>query len=222
MPKRAAVRSLPSANPSPTPVAPTKRSRAKASRRTALLAEAARLFAERGFNGVSIEDLGAAVGVSGPALYRHFSGKQAVLQSLLVGVSEDLLSGGQRVITATDSDDEALRALIGFHVDFALRNPDVIHVQDRDLDSLGTEHRHEVRVLQRRYVELWVEVLARIHPDAAAHELRIRAHATFGLMNSTPYSVGTFTDESASASPPVRSILEQMAWAALEQPPTAA
>lgn len=206
---------------SETPVPATKRGRAKASRRTALLSEAGRLFAERGFNGVSIEELGAAVGVSGPALYRHFSGKQAVLESLLVGVSEDLFNGGQHVIADTDSDEQALRALVGFHVDFALRNPDVIHVQDRDLDSLDQEPRHQVRVLQRRYVELWVDLLARLYPDAAAHDLRIRAHATFGLMNSTPYSAGTPRGETFSNSKSVRTILEQMALAALEPPAVA-
>ena len=76
---------------------PTQRSQAKADRRAALLEAAAALFAERGFNGVSIEDLGSAAGVSGPAVYRHFSTKQAVLGALLVGVSEHLLDGGTEV-----------------------------------------------------------------------------------------------------------------------------
>ena len=74
---------------------PTLRSRAKADRRQALLDAAATQFAERGFTRVSLEDLGAAVGVSGPAVYRHFDGKQAVLGALLVGVSEGLWTGGQ-------------------------------------------------------------------------------------------------------------------------------
>ena len=52
---------------------------------------AASLFAVNGFNRVSLEDLGAAAGVSGPAVYRHFPGKQAVLGALLLTVSQDLL-----------------------------------------------------------------------------------------------------------------------------------
>ena len=115
--------------------------------------------------GVSLEDLGAAAGVSGPAVYRHFDGKQAVLGALLVGVSEDLLDGGQtrgrrRVRTMPPR----CGALVQFHVDFALTNPDVIRVQDRDLDNLADDDRHAVRALQRNYVELWVEVLGRLHP----------------------------------------------------------
>ena len=46
-------------------------------RREEILDAAARLFAERGYHGVSIDDIGAAVGMSGPGFYRHFAGKEA-------------------------------------------------------------------------------------------------------------------------------------------------
>ncbi len=75
----------------------TARDRAKAERRRALLAAAARLFAERGFDGVTLEEIGAAAGVSGPAVYRHVAGKQALLGAILVDVSERLLRGGREV-----------------------------------------------------------------------------------------------------------------------------
>jgi len=190
----------------------TPRSRAKADRREALLGAAATLFARSGFNGASIEDLGAAAGVSGPAVYRHFSGKQAVLAALLVGVSEHLVTGGQGVVDEATDAPSALGDLVRFHIDFALTNPDVIRVQDRDLDSLAEEDRHLVRALQRRYVELWVEVLRRVHPEVSEVLLRIRAHATFGLLNSTPHSA---RDSSEAA---VRTLLEEMALAALGMP----
>jgi AcrR family transcriptional regulator len=48
-------------------------------RREQLVTAAARLFAERGFHGVTIEELGAAVGISGPGFYKHFASKDAVL-----------------------------------------------------------------------------------------------------------------------------------------------
>ncbi len=138
---------------------------------------------------MSLEDLGAAAGVSGPAVYRHFAGKQAVLGALLLSVSQDLLDGGRRVVADSDGAAVALRRLVEFHVDFALSNPDVIRVQDQDFSNLADEDQAEVRTLQRNYVELWVEVLAGLHTDTEAAELRMRAHATFGLINSTPHSV---------------------------------
>jgi AcrR family transcriptional regulator len=186
----------------------TARGRAKASRRQSLLSAAARLFAERGFNGVSIEELGAAAGVSGPAVYKHFSGKQDVLAALLLDASEGLYTGGQDVVERQEGL-RALRALVEFHVRFALENADVIRAQDRDLEQLGDADRHAVRTLQRRYVELWVGVLAQLNPDADPAVLRTRAHAVFGLLNSTPHS-GLALDRAT-----LRRELERMALAAL-------
>ncbi len=191
----------------------TERDRAKADRQAAILHEAARLFAERGFSGVSLEELGAAVGVSGPAVYRHFANKQALLGAILVRVSERLLSGGREVIAAHDSPAGQLAGLIRFHVDFALTDADVIRVQDRDLASLSAEDRHTVRRLQREYVELWMAVLSELHPARSEADLRVRAHACFGLINSTPHSVRKV--RAAPADSTVRGILESMASSAL-------
>lgn len=187
----------------------TSRERAKASRRSALLHAAAALFAGRGFERVSLEDLGAAVGISGPAVYRHFASKQAVLAALLIDVSRELVAGADAVLASADSDAVKLWSLIAFHVEFALSNPDVIVVQDRDLDSLAANDLATVRFLQRGYIEAWVGVLAVLRPSVSVAELRIRTRATFGLINSTPHSART----SPRAS--VRSLLESMALAAL-------
>jgi AcrR family transcriptional regulator len=194
-------------------MATTQRERAKSDRRSALLREASRLFAERGFASVTLEEIGAAVGVSGPAVYRHFASKQALLGAILVGVSEGLHDGGQTVIEDAAAPADALEGLIRFHVAFALDDADVIRVQDRDLASLADADRHRVRRLQREYVETWVEVLRGIHPDRDDADLRVRAHAVFGLINSTPHSV-----RGLRAAPPereVRAVLEQLARAAL-------
>lgn len=191
----------------------TQRSQAKELRRQALLTAAASLFAKNGFNRVSLEDLGAAAGVSGPAVYRHFPGKQAVLGDLLLTVSRELLDGGLRVIAETTDPLAALQRLVAFQVDFALGKPDVIRVQDRDFSNLTEKDQAEVRTLQRNYVELWVDVLARLHPATDAAELRMRAHATFGLINSTPHSVRSHGRKIAARS--ARPLLEAMALAAL-------
>ncbi|MCX6498061.1 MAG: TetR/AcrR family transcriptional regulator [Arthrobacter sp.] len=196
----------------------TQRSQAKENRRKALLTAAAALFASDGFNRVSLEDLGAAAGVSGPAVYRHFAGKQAVLGALLLSVSRDLLEGGRNVVADSDGAAAALAGLVEFHVDFALSNPDVIRVQDQDFSNLDEDDEAEVRTLQRSYVQLWADVLARLHPDIDPAELRMRAHAAFGLINSTPHSVRNQGRRVALRR--ARPLLESMALAALMAPAT--
>ncbi|MGB9035132.1 TetR family transcriptional regulator [Arthrobacter sp. UCD-GKA] len=192
-------------------LAATDRDRAKAQRREDLLAEATRLFAIHGYAGVSLEDLGAACGISGPAVYRHFSGKPAVLIALLVGVSEDMIEGGRKVTAAGGSAEEILKRLIAFHTDFALARPDIIQVQDRHLVTLPAAELQLVRKLQRAYIALWTEQLHQVHPEETNAVIRFRAHAAFGLLNSTAHSAHSPRTSKAG----LRKLLNQMAASAL-------
>ncbi|AZM62149.1 MULTISPECIES: TetR/AcrR family transcriptional regulator [unclassified Streptomyces] len=158
-------------------------------RREQILKEAARLFAERGFHGVGVDEIGAAVGISGPGLYRHFAGKDAMLAELLVGISGSLLTGAKRRLEeAGGVDPEAvLDSLIEGHIDFALDDRPLITLHDRELDRLRDSDRKLVRQLQRQYVELWVEVVRRLYPELAEPAARSAVHSVFGLLNSTPH-----------------------------------
>jgi AcrR family transcriptional regulator len=158
------------------------------SRRDEILEIAVGLFAARGYHGVSMDDIGAAAGVTGPALYHHFAGKEAMLVAALIPVSERLLAGGrERVAAHPDNPDHALAALVDFHVEFALDNPAVIAMHLHELDRLPDEPRRQIRRLQRLYVEEWVSVVSAVHADLTREEARVLAHAAFGLMNSTPF-----------------------------------
>jgi AcrR family transcriptional regulator len=155
------------------PPAPRRRSR-----RDEILEIAVGLFAARGYHGVSMDDIGSAAGVTGPALYHHFAGKEAMLVAALIPVSEGLLNGGRdRVARHPEDARAALVDLIEFHVEFAL-------------DRLPDDPRRQIRRLQRLYVEEWVIVLGTLRPELEAGEARVLAHSAFGLMNSTPFLGG--------------------------------
>ena len=126
--------------------------------------------------------------MSGPALYKHFDSKDAVLAEMLVAISERLLAEGQERVGHANGPDDALAALVDWHVTFALAQPALIIVQDRDWQSLPAEARERVRTLQREYVDLWATQLQRRHPGLTLDRGRAMAHATFGLINSTPHS----------------------------------
>ncbi|BBZ76814.1 TetR family transcriptional regulator [Mycolicibacterium anyangense] len=194
--------------------APTRRSRQKSDRRSALLSAAERLMAEKGFLAVRLEDIGAAAGVSGPAFYRHFPNKEAVLVELLVGISTRLLAGAQAVVEQADAPSDALHGLIEFHLDFALGESDLIRIQDRDMANLPASAQRQVRRAQRSYVEVWVTVLRELDPALAETDARLMAHAVFGLLNSTPHSMkplaATVTEQGRS-----REVLRAMTVAAL-------
>jgi AcrR family transcriptional regulator len=194
-------------------LAATRRSRAKSDRRSQLIAAAERLVAERGYLAVRLEDIGAAAGVSGPAIYRHFPNKEALLVELLVGISTRLLAGATDVVTHADDPRAALDGLVDFHLDFALGESDLIRIQDRDLPSLPPSAKRQVRKAQRQYVEIWVDVLRQLNSELNEDDARLMAHAYFGLLNSTPHSVRPSATKRAEAS--ARAVLRVMTVAAL-------
>jgi AcrR family transcriptional regulator len=177
-------------------------------RREQILATAAGLFADRGFHGVSVAELGAACGISGPALYKHFPSKDAMLAEMLVSISEELLRVGRERSAGETDPHRALAALVAWHVDFALHNKPLIVVQDRDWASLPPDARERVRTLQRRYVDLWADRMREADPGLGPAEARARAHACFGLINSTPHSARL-------PEPEMRAMLANMAVRAL-------
>lgn len=177
--------------------------------RERILATAADQFAARGFLAVSIEDLGASAGVTGPALYRHFSSKQDILGCLLVGISERLLAGAEEVLATCASPEATLRGLIARHAEFAVSEPELIRIHTRELTNLTSHDEKRVRQLQRRYVELWALRLQQRMPALSLPDAVVRVHATFGLLNSTPHIPRT-------GAKTAKRVLQTMALAALE------
>jgi AcrR family transcriptional regulator len=186
----------------------------RVSRRDQILDTAAELFAARGFHGVSVGELGRACGITGPALYKHFASKDAVLAEMLVSISERLLDEGRDRVARSGDAESAVEALVSWHIDFALRHRALIVVQDRDWQSLPPEARERVRTLQREYVDVWAAQLRRLHRGLHTDRARAMAHAAFGLINSTPHS-GLIADEA------MRGVLHRMAMGALTGPLTA-
>ncbi|WP_246497954.1 TetR/AcrR family transcriptional regulator [Natronoglycomyces albus] len=159
-------------------------------RRQQILDVAIKLLARHGYHGVSMDDIGAAANITGPALYHHFKGgKEQMLAEALIPVSERMLAGGKQHSGGPNPPDPAaaLEALVNFHVSFAVESPEVIVLHLHELDRLPEEPRKRVRKLQRAYVEEWVGLLCRLRPGLKPEEARVLAHGAFGLMNSTPW-----------------------------------
>lgn len=156
-------------------------------RREELLEIAAELFAARGFASVTVDDLGAAAGISGPALYHHFDSKEAMLGEMLVDISHHLLEAG-RAMREVAPATRLLDDLIQMHVEFSVDHRALISVHFRDLLLASADDQRRVRSLQRQYVEIWVDALLVREPELAVPIARAAIHAALGLINSTPFS----------------------------------
>jgi AcrR family transcriptional regulator len=192
---------------------PTAASTRGAARREAILTAAAELFAERGYAAVGMDDIGAAAGVTGPAIYRHFGAKASVLTSVFdrvidaVTVERDLIGEN-----ATDSDDPAakLRGLVGAYAGAVSSRRGLMAVFIREVHHLPAEDRSLLDERQRALIGRWRTLLARAHPDWDREQVRTAVHGAFGMLNS----VGTF--ESPLPDPDLALQLHRFTCAALD------
>src|SRR3954453_1157319 len=81
-------------------------------RKAQLAAVAAELFRARGFPGVGIKDIADAAGVTGPALNRHFAGKEAVLAYVVLSGFEDLEAATAEALSDSVSPADQLESLL--------------------------------------------------------------------------------------------------------------
>ncbi len=156
----------------------------RASRREMILQAAAGLFRRYGYPGVGIDQIGAAAGISGPAVYRHFKGKDDLLVAAFQRAWEQMLAGVATVLADPADPAEVLSRLVESYVGVAFGNADLVVVYLRDAESLPEEHQRELRKDQRLYIEEWVRVLRRLRPDLDDAEARVRVHAAMGIVNS--------------------------------------
>lgn len=154
-------------------------------RRERILDAAADLLARRGYHAVAMADIGAAAGITGPGVYRHFENKLAVLVILLDRVVDELL-GNVASILATDLDAaETLDQLVRDQVRFVLTKRVLIQVYLQEVQALPDDDRRRLRRKQRRYVEEWVRVLRVVRPELSNDEARMLVLAAIGAIQST-------------------------------------
>jgi AcrR family transcriptional regulator len=168
-------------------------------RRQRILSAAAELVAERGYHEVGMADIGAAAGITGSAIYRHFDGKSAVLVAMFDHVIDDL-SGEASEIVASGGDALAiLRGLVQTQVRFVLRDRTLAQVYHNEVANLPEEDRHRLRRKQRLYIEEWVHVLAQLRPDAGDATVRALVHASVGAIQSVLFYQSGLADDQLAA-----------------------
>lgn len=178
-------------------------------RRELLLQSAALLFSANGYHAVGIDDIGAAAGISGPGVYRHFASKQALLEALCDRAMTTMLEGARGIRGVQPDAAAALDALVELHVDFAVERRLLLGVWTREQRALSDEVRRSLRRRLRDYEQPWREVLAQLREDLAADEIAVAVTATLSMVNTAAI---------VDADVPVerlRRLLRRMALAAL-------
>lgn len=166
--------------------APAQRGRPRlvpSSRREALLAQAIRMFATRGYTGVGIEDIGAAVGIAGPSIYNHVGSKLELLVTALGRGTAALYLDLANTYAIAPTPADALRWLIRSYIRFTSANHHLVDLMITEIEHLPENERRRARQAQHDYIDEWVHLLRQVHPDVDPTSARIRVHATLTVAN---------------------------------------
>ena len=151
------------------------------SRERQILDAAATLFYERGFHQVGVDDIGERVGVTGPAIYRHFSGKDHLLATLYHEALDELFL---RIGGTQEDPHVELEALIRAQAEFALEHRELLGIYTREDRSLADPWRREVARRTTTHMKHWTGVLERCYPGRTKAEITSAAYAAVGLLHS--------------------------------------
>jgi AcrR family transcriptional regulator len=146
-----------------------------------ILEAAERLFYERGYGAVPVDLIGSEAGVTGPAIYSHFTAKAAILAALYDDAMDHML-----VLAGPVREDprEELEHLIAANAAFVIEKRELLTIYAREDRALTDEARSRFRRRQRAYVDRWVDALEQLHPERSRQELTSVAFAAIGLLMS--------------------------------------
>ncbi|WP_019877543.1 TetR/AcrR family transcriptional regulator [Sporichthya polymorpha] len=153
-------------------------------RQRELIAVAARLFAKHGYHAVGINDISGELGLTGPAFYRHYPSKEALLIACLDDAITSHLEAVVEVVRAVSDPLDALEAVIENHVDFVFDQTENIQVWRTEFRSLPEADRHRLRYLQRLYTEEWVRIVRELRTDLDVEQVRTMCQGAISLIQS--------------------------------------
>lgn len=157
-------------------------------RRDEVVAEAARLFAQRGFHGTSIPDLVEATGLTAGGLYHYIGSKDALLVRICEQLIDPLLEQARALVAAPRPADEQLRDVVRTWTAHVEVNRDhmLVFQQERHVLERGAQWR-DVRRSRKAFEKLVADVLTRGEEDGtlrfADRDLALRA--LLGMVNHT-------------------------------------
>jgi AcrR family transcriptional regulator len=163
-------------------------------RREMIFAAAAELFRKQGYRGTRIEDIGAAVGMTGPAVYRHFASKEALLTELLERFVARGQSDLQTALAGGGTPRATLERIVRASVRHAVEETDLVEMANRELPLLPDDARRRIGRRQRGIVDTWVEVIRSLRRDLGAEDARVVAVGVANLVAAAA-RVRTLPDE---------------------------
>jgi AcrR family transcriptional regulator len=162
---------------------PKNRSSAKRQRREDIVAVAVDLFRDKGYASTSMGDIGAAMGMSGPAVYRYFEGKEQILLEAIENNWEPISRSMASAIQLPP--EESLKQLVREYTSMTVDNGIYFLLWTSERHHLPASYLEFSKRKQQLYVSEWVNVLISVRPELTQERAHLMIHAAIALMHST-------------------------------------
>ncbi|HET7016920.1 MAG TPA: TetR family transcriptional regulator [Streptosporangiaceae bacterium] len=181
-----AVLRCPCREPDPqAPVRPEAGWRSPPTRADAILDVALELFRQRGFAGTGVDDIAAALGLAGSAIYRTYPRKSDILLDAYDRAGARVLVGVEDALAAATGPADALTRLATSFAAVTVGNIDLIAVTSREGAALPDRERPRLSRRRRTVRETWAAVLGECRPELTAAEARVLVSGVFPLATET-------------------------------------
>jgi TetR/AcrR family transcriptional regulator, cholesterol catabolism regulator len=169
------------------PTRPALRERYDRKRQDVVL-QAARVFAERGYDQTTVQDLADELGVAAGGLYHYFGSKEQLLIRICDQLMDPLLRRARELVAEGGPPDELLRELVRLWVAHVVEHRDhmLVFQQERHVIEHGEQWKH-VRRARKEFERLVEQVLERTRAEgvAPAVDPRLALSALLGMVNHT-------------------------------------
>jgi AcrR family transcriptional regulator len=181
-----------------------------ASRRAQLTEVATRIFLEKGFKETGIEAILKEAGLTGPALYRHFSSKQEVLDTICINAAQRTLRLCFDIEHENLMPREKLALLIRRRLDYLFGpqgDESFLAVSQRA--HVSEEARTRILAMQREYGDIFSNFLKAVRPDLSENERRL---VFFSVHSMMLYSIWRAKDRALLSNDEHKALLEKLIW----------
>jgi AcrR family transcriptional regulator len=192
-----------------SPTTTTAPSTARRARTEEIIDAATRLFSERGFTETGIDDIGAAIGVNGPAVYRYFASKEDLLVAVLDRAVQHAAGVADAARSGASSPEDALQRVVEGAVAVCIADRALAALYWNEARHVPTPQRSRVERAQRQMIDDFADILRGVRPELTPSEARMAVFAASTMMLSVAVRATSVDDAT------LHEMLSRMAHAAL-------
>ena len=150
-----------------------------------ILEAAIELFHQRGYPATGVDDIGKAVDVSGPAIYRHFSSKEEILLEAIQLAADEVHEANLTARATGDDPTSVLEGYVRAYARVALERSALISVWTSEARHLSSDRRSPMTRRLRAWSTEWSDEIRKVRPPLSADQARILVTGAIGMISIT-------------------------------------